>query len=273
MIMRSVTEGKNLTDSSVAFGLLGPLCVTDGDGAAIRVPAAKQRIIMAALLLRANKTVSGGQLSDALWGDSPPPNAVAVVRTYVARLRRTLGQSGARLVSRAAGYAIEVRESGELDLVELEHFRADSREAVEKRHWGRAAQLSREALSLWRGAPLEDIPSVTLHRSDGVRLSELQLQLATTQIDAELHLGREHYVIAEIQRLAGEHPLCEHIQAQLMLAYYRCGRQAEALEVYRKVRASLVQELGVEPGPELRQTHQYILAADPALNLPPWLRT
>jgi DNA-binding SARP family transcriptional activator len=259
-------------DVPVAFGLLGPLLVTDIRGGAIHIPQPKQRVIMAALLLRANATVSGDQLANAVWQDKPPPNALTVIRTYVARLRRTLGQVGTRLVSRPAGYAIELREPGEFDLDELETFHVAAREAAEAGQWELAAVSSGQALSLWRGTPLEDIPSDALHRSAGERLDELRLQLATTRIDAELHLGRDHYVVAELRQFAGEHPLHEHIQAQLMLAYYRCGRQADALDVYQKVRTSLVEDLGVEPGPELRQLHQSILAADPLLDLPLWSR-
>jgi DNA-binding SARP family transcriptional activator len=258
-------------DPPVAFGLLGPLLVTDAHGTDIHIPQAKQRVIMAALLLRANAAVSGDRLADALWQDEPPPNALAVIRTYVARLRRTLGQVGTRLVSRPSGYAIEVREIGEFDLEELERFRAESREAAEAGQWERVASLSAQALSLWRGTPLEDIPSAALHRSAAERLDELRVQLATTRLDAELRLGREQYVLAELRQFAAEHPLREHIQAQLMLAYYRCGRQAEALTVYRKVRVCLVGELGVEPGSELRQLHQSILAADPMLDSPLWV--
>lgn len=257
----------SVSDMPVAFGLLGPLRVADIDGTAIYIPQAKQRIIMAALLLRANATVSGDQLADALWEDTPP-NASAAIRTYVARLRRTLGQVGTRLVSRPAGYAIEVRKPGELDLNELERFRIESQGAAAAGQWERVASLSCKALDLWRGAPLEDIPSAALHWSAAERLDELQLQLATIRVDAELHLSREHYVIAELRQLAREHPLREHIQAQLMLAYYRCGRQAEALEAYRKARALLVAELGIEPGLELRELHQRIVAGDPTLGPP-----
>jgi DNA-binding SARP family transcriptional activator len=253
-----------------AFGLLGPLLVTDISGAAIHIPQPKQRVIMASLLLRANAAVSGDQLANAVWQDKPPPNALSVIRTYVARLRRTLGHVGTRLVSRPAGYAIELHACGEFDLDELERLRAASQQAAEAGHWELAAQTLGAALSLWRGAPLEDIPSDALHRSAGARLDELRLQLATTRIDAELHLGREQYVLAELRQFAGEQPLHEHVQAQLMLAYYRCGRQAEALDVYHKVRASLVEDLGVEPGAELRQLHQRILAADPLLDSPLW---
>lgn len=258
----------SVPDVPVAFGLLGPLLVADVHGTAIHIPQAKQRIVLAALLLRANATVSADRLADALWEHEPPPNAPAVIRTYVARLRKTLGRAGTRLVSRSAGYAIEVREPGELDLSELENLRTQSQEAAEAGHWDRAGTAARAALDLWRGTPLEDIPSSALHLSAAERLAELRLQLAAIRVEAELHLGREHYVIAEIQQLAREHPLREHIQAQLMLAYYRCGRQAEALEVFRRVRASLIAELGVEPGAELCDLHQRILAADRALSAP-----
>jgi DNA-binding SARP family transcriptional activator len=253
--------------AQVGFGLLGPLFVADSHGTVIRITQAKQRVIMAALLLKRNVTVTHDQLIDALWGDRPPPNALAAIRTYVARLRRTLGEVATRLVSRPTGYAIRVCETREFDVAELECLRAESQEAAEARRWGQACQSSCQALELWRGDPLEDIPSAALHRSDAERLGEMRLQVATTRIEAELHLGREQYVIADIRQLADEHPLREHIQAQLMLAYYRCGRQAEALEVYLRVRESLIHELGVEPGPELRELQRLILAADPVLNL------
>jgi DNA-binding SARP family transcriptional activator len=261
-----LAEETDVADTPVAFGLLGPLLVIDGRGRAIDIPAAKQRIILAALLLRANATVSADRLADALWEASPPPNAAATIRTYMSRLRRTLGLAGTRLVSRPAGYAIEVCQPGEFDLADLERLRAGSRDAAEAGQWSRAAELAGQALRLWRGAPLEDIPAAALHGPEVDRLQELRIELATARIDAGLRLGGEHYyLVAELQQLAGEHPLREHIQAQLMLAYYRCGRQADALAVYRKVRGTLAGELGVEPGPELRELHQLILAADPAL--------
>jgi DNA-binding SARP family transcriptional activator len=246
--------------------LLGPLLVKDLRGAAISVPHAKQRIILAALLLNADAVVSNTQLADYLWENEPPPNAMAAIRTYVARLRRTLGQVDARLVSRPTGYAIEVSGTAEFDLCTLERLRCELREAADAGQWERVALTSSKALNLWRGTSLEDIPSAALHRSVAEGLGEVRLQLVTTRIDAELCLGRARYVVAELRQLAGEHPLREDIQAQLALAYYRCGRQAEALGVYQKVYASLVNELAIEPGPELRQLHQYILRADPVLD-------
>lgn len=255
-----------MADTPVAFGLLGPLLITDVSGTAIDVPAAKQRIILATLLLKANATVSAERLADVLWGADPPPTAAAAIRTYVARLRRTLGLAGTRLVSRPGGYAIEVRQPRELDLTELERLRVESRDAARVRRWDRAAELADRALSLWRGAPLEDIPATALNGPEVDRLQELRIELATARIDARLRLDREYnYLAAELQQLAGEYPLREHIQAQLMLVYYRSGRQADALAVYREVRGTLARELGVEPGPELRELHQRILTADPAL--------
>lgn len=221
---------------------------------------------MATLLLHANVTVSSAQLADALWENQPPPNAMAAIRTYVSRLRRTLGQVGTRLVSRSAGYAIEVRGAAEFDLGKLEQLRCELREGADAGHWERVALTSGEALNLWRGIPLEDIPSSAPYRSVVAGLDELRLQFVTARIDADLCLGKDGHVIAELRQLASEYPLREHIQAQLALAYYRCGRQADALEVYRKVRASLVDQLAIEPGPELRQLHQRILTADPVLD-------
>lgn len=259
-------------DLPVAFGLLGPLLVADTGGTAIAIPQPKQRVIMAALLLRANTTVTSDQLANALWQDTPPPNALAAIRTYVARLRRTLGQVGTRLVSRPTGYAVELHPPGEFDLDELDRLHAESRLAAKAQQWERAARASAKALSLWRGTALEDIPSDVLHRSVAERLEESRLQVATARMDAELHLGRDQYVLAELRQLATGHPLHEHIQAQLMLAYYRCGRQADALGTYQRVRTCLADDLGVEPGPELRQLHQHIVTADPMLDPAQWPR-
>lgn len=259
-------------DLSVAFGLLGPLLVADTGGTAIAIPQPKQRVIMAALLLRANTTVTNDQLANALWQDTPPPNALAALRTYVARLRRTLGQVGTRLVSRPTGYAVELHPPGEFDLDELDRLQAESQLAARAQQWERAARASAQALSLWRGTALEDIPSDVLHRSVADRLEESRLQLATARMDAELHLGRDQYVLAELRQLAAGHPLHEHIQAQLMLAYYRGGRQADALGTYQRVRICLADNLGVEPGPELRQLHQHIVTADPMVDPPQWPR-
>jgi DNA-binding SARP family transcriptional activator len=257
--------GAMMAGDAVAFGLLGPLLVMDSGGSPVHISAAKQRIILAALLLQSNRIVTVEGLADAVWDCRPPPTASAAIRTYIMRLRRALGPVGARLIRRPSGYVIEIRHPAELDLAELERLRSEVQEAARPGQWSRVAALCTRALNLWRGNPLEDIPSAVLSRPEVERLMELRLEFTEARIDAELRLGRDNLLVPELRRLADQHPFREHFHAQLMLAYYRRGRQAEALEVYQHVRATLVRELGIEPGPELRQMHRLILEGDPGL--------
>jgi DNA-binding SARP family transcriptional activator/Tfp pilus assembly protein PilF len=247
------------------FCLLGPLQVLGDTGQATAVPAAKQRVILAALLLNANKVVTVGQLGDALWGASMPPNGAAVVRTYVMRLRRLLGENGDRISGQPPGYRLQVRSAAEFDLAEADSLRADALSAAEAGQWDRASELLRRALGLWRGTPLIDVPSDALHLSELPRLAEFRLELIESRVAADLQLGRSGAITAELRALVAEHPLRERFAAQLMLACYRGGRQAEALQAYQEVRWILVRELGIEPGPELRQMQRRILASDPEL--------
>jgi DNA-binding SARP family transcriptional activator/tetratricopeptide (TPR) repeat protein len=251
--------------ATVRFGVLGPLQVADGAGAAGGVPAAKQRIVLAALLLSSGRVVSAAGLAEALWDASPPPNAPVVMRTYVSRLRRALGPVGARIVGQPPGWAVEFRGPEEFDLAEVDDLWRAAQGAGGAGEWGQVSSLLARALSLWRGEPLIDVPSAALARREAGRLAELRLQLTEARIDADLYLGRHRELAAELRRLAAEHPLREHIRVQLMLACYRCGNQGAALGVYRDARATLAEELGVDPGPELREMHQKILAADPGL--------
>jgi DNA-binding SARP family transcriptional activator/tetratricopeptide (TPR) repeat protein len=252
--------------AAVRFAVLGPLQVVDGLGTVRPVSAAKQRIVLAALLMSGGKMVSAGELAEALWDACPSPNAPTVVRTYVARLRRALGPAGARIVGQPSGWAVELRSPEEFDLAEVDWLWRTARVEAEAGQWQRVSSLLGRALSLWRGEPLADILSDALVRREANRLTELRLQLTEARIDADLRLGRHGELVAELQRLAAEYPLREHIRAQLMLACYRCGHQAAALEVYRDARAVLDGELGVEPGRELRELHQQILVADPVLS-------
>lgn len=247
------------------FGLLGPLRVLDGAGTLRAVPAAKQRIVLAALLLAADRTVSAADLAEALWDGLPPPNARTVVRTYVMRLRRALGPVGAKVVGRAGGWAVELRVPEEFDVAEADCLWRAARAAGGAGQWREASGLLGSALGLWRGEPLEDVPSDTLARRQLASLTELRIQLTEARVDADLRLGRHSELVAELWRLAAEHPLRERIHAQLMLACYRCGHQAAALAVYVAARKTLVDTLGIEPGHELRQMHRRILAADPGL--------
>jgi hypothetical protein len=160
---------------------------------------------------------------------------------------------------------VELRRPEELDLDEVDHLRRAARASAEAGQWRQVSSLLTSALGLWRGEPLIDVPSAALARREAPRLAELWLQLTEARIDADLRVGSHGEVVAELQRLAAEHPLREHIRAQLMLAYYRCGNQAAALAAYRDARRTLDEELGVEPGRELHEMHQKILAADPDL--------
>jgi DNA-binding SARP family transcriptional activator/tetratricopeptide (TPR) repeat protein len=247
------------------FGVLGPLLVVDDAGAARAVPAAKQRIVLATLLLATGSTVSAASLAEALWDTSPSANAPVVMRTYVTRLRRALGPAGVRIVGQPAGWAVELHSPEEFDLTEVESLWRTARDAAAADKWRQVSSLLARALSLWRGEPLADVPSVVLAHRELGRLAELRLRLTEARVDADLRVGRHDELVAELRRLAAEHPLRERIRAQLMLACYRCGQQAAALEVYREARGLLADELGVEPGHELREMHQKVLSGDPGL--------
>jgi DNA-binding SARP family transcriptional activator/tetratricopeptide (TPR) repeat protein len=248
------------------FCLLGPLLVRCG-GRVVRVPPGKQRAVLAALLLQANRVVTADELVDVMWGTTPPPTARAGLQNCVKRLRDSLGAARARISTEPGGYMICLRE-GELDVARFEAKLDEARAAARAASWDAAARQAREALSLWRGQPLADVPSEVLAVREAGRLAGLGLQALETRIGADLQLGRHAEVSGELRQLAVAHPLREHLHALLMLALYREGRQAEALAAYRQARQMLIEELGTEPGPELQQMHQQILAADPALDPP-----
>jgi DNA-binding SARP family transcriptional activator/uncharacterized protein HemY len=246
------------------FCLLGPLVVRCG-GVAVPVPRGSQRALLALLLLNAGRAVSVGEMAETLWGSAPLPSAAATVRNHVKRLRRVLGDADqARIVTRSPGYLIRV-EPGELDVARFELLLADAHHAARGGSFQAAADQARAALALWRGEPLADVKSDALALREVPRLAELRLQATELRMDAELHLGRQGVVIAELGRTAAANPLREHLHALLMLALYRDGRQAEALAAYQRARRVLVDELGAEPGAELRELHRQILTADPVL--------
>jgi DNA-binding SARP family transcriptional activator len=245
------------------FGLLGPLAVRS-DGAEVALPRGKQRIVLAALLLNAGRVVSAGELAEALWGSVPVPSATVTIQNYVKRLRRALGDHDrSRILTRPPGYLIEAGLE-ELDVARFESLLAAARTAARAGAWPAVADQALAALALWRGEPLCDVASDALLR-EVPRLTELCVQAAELRMDAELRLGRHAAVIAELEGLAGAHPLRERMHALLMLALYRDGRQAEALAAYRRARHTLIEEVGAEPGAELTELHRRVLAADPAL--------
>ncbi|MGW1954616.1 BTAD domain-containing putative transcriptional regulator [Streptomyces sp. NPDC001920] len=247
------------------FKVLGPLEVLR-DGLPVRIEAAKVRLLLAALLAEANHVVTVETLVTRLWGEHPPGRARNTLQNYVLRLRRALGSpaGGAPVLTRPHGYVIEAAPDA-LDLYRFTALVRQGRTALDEGAAARAAALLREALALWRGDPLSDLPA---HLLQGVApaLDERRLDALELRIDADLALGRAAHVLPELRGLIEEHPLREHFWAQRMLALFHCGRQGEALESYRLVAAMLADELGITPGAELRQLHQRLLTAAPNLN-------
>jgi len=250
----------------VEFGLLGPLAVRDGTRE-VTVSAPRQRVLLAALLLSAGRVVSLDALAGMLWEGEPPAGARGALHSAVQRLRSTLGPAGADLIeTRPPGYLMKVGD-GEFDVREFSVLTARGRAAAEAGSWAEAAGLLREALGLWRGEPLADVPSPLLRDREVPPIEDQRLQALTARIDADLHLGRPGEVVAELRQLVAAHPLQEQFHAQLMLSLYRTGRQADALAAYQDVRRILADDLGIDPGPGLRLLHQRILAADSELLL------
>ena len=246
------------------FGLLGPLVVR-AEGVPVVVSASKQRVLLAALLLRANQVVAAAELAEAVWEGSPPETARVTLQNYVKRLRQLLGPAGyERIVTRPAGYVIEVGP-GELDVARFTELRAGGLAAARAGAWERAVAQLGAALGLWRGQPLADVPSQVLAVAEVPRLAGMRLEAAEARIDAELHLGRHREVVAELQALTAAEPLRERLHELLMLALYRSGQQAGALAAYRQARRQLTDQLGIEPGPGLRELNQKILHSDRAL--------
>jgi DNA-binding SARP family transcriptional activator/tetratricopeptide (TPR) repeat protein len=249
------------------FCLLGPLMVRSG-GVLVPVRRGKERTVLAALLLSAGEVVSLDDLAEILWGTKPPPSARVTIQNYVMRLRKALADTaGSRISTQPRGYLIRV-EPGELDADRFTSLLDAAREATRDGSWDTAATRSRAALALWRGEPLSDVESEVLSAREVPRLAELRLQALEVRIDADLSLGRQAEVIAELRQLVTGHPLREHLHGLLMLALYRDGRQAEALAAYQDARRVLVGELGTEPGAELRDLQRRMLAGDPALAVP-----
>jgi DNA-binding SARP family transcriptional activator/Tfp pilus assembly protein PilF len=244
--------------------LLGPLVACAG-GLAVPITAAKQRVVLAALLLNAGRVVGVDELAEAVWGVAVPTSARATLQNYVKRLRCALGDAGRRCIStQPDGYLLSFG-SGELDVGRFESLQESGRRAARQREWKQAAAQLWAALALWRGELLADVPSDRLLMQHGPRLAELRAQALEARIEADLQLGGHAAVISELRQLTGAYPLREHPHELLMLALYRDGRQAEALAAYQEARQALIGELGLEPGPGLRALQQHILSADPGL--------
>ena len=250
------------------FRVLGPLEASQ-DGRLVPLGGAKQRALLATLLVRANRVVSADALLDELWGDRPPESAANMVQGYVSRLRKLLSTgNGDLIVNSPPGYVLRI----DADRVDSHRFEQLVREATEARANGQleaAGTILREALALWRGAALADVELNSFVELELKRLEELRLTALEERIEVDLELGRHGEVVAELEALVAEHPLRERLRRDLMLALYRCGRQSEALEVHRDGRQRLVEELGIEPSRALRELERAILAQDASLEAPP----
>jgi WD40 repeat protein/DNA-binding SARP family transcriptional activator len=248
------------------FRILGPLEVRNERGT-VGLGGMKPRALLAVLLLHRNEPVTADRLALEVWGEEAPHTAIKTVQVHISRLRKAL--SDADIVrTTAAGYCLRVRP-GELDVERFEQLVDDATHALADGQAERAAAGLREALALWRGPPLADLAFEPFASAEIARLEEQHLVALETRIEADVAIGRHADVIGELQQILSEHPLRERLAAQLMLALYRCGRQAEALEVFGDVRRALIAEIGVEPGPELRRLQEAILRQDVALDARP----
>jgi DNA-binding SARP family transcriptional activator/WD40 repeat protein len=243
--------------------VLGPI-EASADRRTLALGGTKQRAVLAMLVLEANRTVTADQLIEGLWGEHPPASAAKMVQNYVWRLRAVLGEdAGAEILTRGRGYELRI----DPDYVDVRRFQRLLAEASRATDSGAPADAAREALALWRGPALSDVADEPFAAPEIRRLEELRLEASELAIDADLAAGRHLEVAGEIDALVAEHPLRERIHGQRMLALYRCGRQAEALEAYREARRTLVEEIGIEPGPELRRLHEAILRQDASLEV------
>jgi DNA-binding SARP family transcriptional activator len=250
----------------VEFRILGPLEVVDA-GRTVPLGAAKQRALLAILVLRAGEVVAAERLADELWGERPPRTALHTIQVYVSALRKALAQDGV-LVTRPPGYALQAGRE-DVDLGRFELLFEQGRRARAGGDAERAADLLREALALWRGPALADFAYEPFAQAAAERLEELRFAALEERVEADLALGRHAELVPELEALVREHPLREQPRAQLMLALYRAGRQAEALAVYQDTRRALLDELGIDPGPALQRLERGILNQDEALD---WAR-
>jgi len=257
-------------DQRLEFGILGPLEVLRS-GTRLKLGGRQQRAILGLLLCEAGQVVSIGRLADALWGEHLPAGFLTTVQTYISHLRallepdRARGAGGGVLVTEAGGGYRLHAPAGSVDAVLFEDLLGRGRAALEAHDPAEAAVLLDRALGLWRGEVLGDLADFGFVAAVAGRLQELRLSAMELRMEAELALGHHSTAVAELDRLVADHPLREGLHAERMLALYRSGRQSDALAAYRQLRATLAEELGIEPSPPLHALHSAVLAQDPAL--------
>lgn len=243
------------------YRILGPLEAADGERE-ISLGGARQRAVLALLLLHGNEPLTRDVIVDELWGEEPPPTAAKVLQNCVSALRKELPAETIRTVGGAYTLGLD---TDELDRDRFERLLAEGRAALSDGNPADASDQLRRALGLWRGSPLSDFSYERFAQGEIARLEELHLEALEDRFEAELALGRQDEVVADLEALVSKHPLRERLRGQLMLALYRAGRQAEALEAYRAARRTMLAELGIEPSRALRELEQSILAQDPGL--------
>ena len=260
----TTSHGPPESESEPTFRILGPLQLGT-DTIQVRVPMGRQQVVLSSLLLEVGKIVPTDYLVDAIWDENPPETARTQVQICVSKLRKSLSSLGVELQTRPPGYSIDIDQE-EIDAGRVERLSAQGRAAIREGRREEAVALFRAAARLWSGPVLSGVPS-RLIEAKAARLEEVRLNLSETYLDLDLDLGRHQEIVGEVSALVKDHPLRERLRGQLMLALYRSGRRAEALESYRKGRELLLDELGLDPGEELRRLESDVLADDGSLRL------
>jgi DNA-binding SARP family transcriptional activator/tetratricopeptide (TPR) repeat protein len=261
--LRLLRSPQPILGVTVQFRVLGPLEVVERD-VARPLGGAKQRAVLAILLLHRGEVLSSERLIDELWGERPPATALKTLHGYISHLRKALGENV--LETHRSGYLLAVG-ADQLDVDRFERLAAEGRDALSTGDVAGAAERLSTALALWHGAALAEFAYEPFAQAEIARLGEMRVAAMEDRIDAELGLSRHAQLVGELEALVREDPLRERLRAQLMLALYRSGRQADALEVYRAARRALVDELGIEPGRALRELHKAVLQQDPRLEV------
>ncbi len=249
------------------FRILGSVEAENG-GLAVDLGGLRERTLLARLLLAAGQVVSADRLADDLWAGEPPPHSSGTLRVYISRLRRALGPAATALVTQPPGYLLRL-EPGQLDASKFEHLVGVARRDLDDGKAEAAAAGLRAALALWRGPALGDVADFAFAQADVARLTEARLAATEDRVEADLACGRHASLAGELDGLAAAHPLRERLCGQLMLALYRCDRQADALRAYRELRARLADELGIDPNLRLHRLHEAILRQLPELDWQP----
>ncbi|MET1001427.1 MAG: BTAD domain-containing putative transcriptional regulator, partial [Acidimicrobiia bacterium] len=247
--------------TDIEFRVLGPLAVVGSEGTPVALPGGRPGTVLAVLLVHANEAVSVDQLAEALWGDEPPPSAANALQAHVSKLRRAIGD---RVSFTGAGYRLDLSDAV-VDAHTFEALVAQGRALAAADDPAGATRVLGDALARWRGPAFADFADAEFARAERVRLDELRAGAIEDRIDYELELGQGAELVGELEALVVEHPLRERLRGQLMRALYRAGRQADALRAYQDARDTLVEELGIDPGPELRDLEAAILAQDASL--------